>query len=86
MRDYRHLHPTTALLVVEVAHTSQAQDRTVRQYLPEYWTLALPEAGLEVYREPVGRSYQRVTHHVAGEQVAPLARSDARIAGRALLP
>ena len=64
MRDYREAHPTSAVLVVEVSHESLRYDRTVKQRLyarcgiREYRILALPEARLEVYRDPDGDGYQ----------------------------
>ena len=92
IRDYDKGHPTSAVLVVEVSNESLRYDRTVKQRLyarcgiPEYWILALPEARLEVYRDPAGDGYRRVTHHAAGDKVAPLARPDAQIAVDDLLP
>ena len=61
VRDYRYAHPTSAVLIVEISDESLRHDRTVKQRLyarcgiPEYWILALPEARLEVYRDPAGR-------------------------------
>ena len=92
VRDYRDAHPTSAVLVVEVSHESLQHDRTIKQRLygrcgiPEYWILALPESRLEVYRDPAGDGYRSVTHHGAGNEVAPLARPDARIVIDDLLP
>ena len=92
MRSYRDTHPTSAVLVVEVSHDSLRHDRTVKQRLyarcgiPEYWILALPEARLEVYRDPAGDAYKSITSHEAGDKVAPLARPDAQIAVDDLLP
>ena len=92
VRDYRYAHPTSAALVVEVSNASLQYDRTVKRRLyarsgiPEYWILALPEAFLEVYRHPAGDGYRSVTHHAAGDKVAPLARPDAQIAVDDLLP
>ena len=92
IRDYRDTHPTTALLVVEVADDSLRRDRTVKQRLyarngiPEYWILALPDARLEVYRDPGDTGYRTVTVYRSGECVAPLARPATRIAVDALLP
>ena len=54
--------------------------------IPEYWILALPEARLQVYREPAGDGYRSVTNHAAGDNVAPLARPDAESAVDDLLP
>jgi Uma2 family endonuclease len=56
--DYRQAHPSSALLVIEVADTSLEYDRTVKASLytsagiPEYWVVNLVERRLEVYREP----------------------------------
>ena len=92
IRDYDQGHPTSAVLVVEVSNESLRYDRTVKQHLyarcgiPEYWILALPEARLEVYRDPAGDGYRSVTNHAAGDKVAPLARPDARIVVDDLLP
>ena len=92
VRDYRHAHPTSAVLVVEVSDESLQHDRTVKQRLyaragiPEYWILAIPDARLEVYRDPDEDGYRSATRHAAGESVAPLARPDARIAVDDLLP
>ena len=92
IRDYMEAHPTSAVLVVEVSNESLRYDRTVKQHLyarcriPEYWILALPEACLEVYRDPAGDGYQSVTNRAAGDKVAPLARPDAEIAVDDLLP
>ena len=92
IRDFNKSHPTSAVLVVEVSNESLRYDRTVKQHLyarcgiPEYWILALPEARLEVYRDPAGDAYRSVTHHAAGDKVAPLACPDARIVVDDLLP
>ena len=90
--DYLDAHPATALLVVEVSDDSLTRDRTIKQRLyarggiPEYWVVAIPEARLEVYRDPVGDAYRTVRSLRAGETVAPLARADATIAVADLLP
>jgi Uma2 family endonuclease len=92
IRDYRDAHPTAALLVVEVSDDSLRRDRTTKQRLyarggiPEYWVLALADAGLEVYRDPAADGYRAVTMHRAGETVAPLARPEANIPVAELLP
>ena len=90
--DFLDAHPTAAVLIVEISNESLPYDRTVKQRLyarcriPEYWILALPDACLEVYREPAEDGYRSVTRYVAGDHVAPLARPDARIAVDDLLP
>ena len=92
IRDYDKGHPTSAVLVVEVSNESLRYDRTVKQRLyarcgiPEYWILALPEAHLEIYRNPVGDRYQSVTNHTADDKVALLSRPEAQIVVGDLLP
>lgn len=78
-RDYRAAHPrgTDALLVVEVAKTSQARDRHkaadyARGGVPVYWLLDLEARTLDVYTDPdpaAGRFRARVTLQ-AGDSVA----------------
>ena len=91
-RDYLDAHPTSALLVVEVSDDSLRRDRIVKQRLyarhgiPEYWILALPDARLEVYRDPTPAGYRTVLMRRAGETIAPLARPSATIAVADLLP
>ena len=90
--DYRDAHPSTALLVVEVADDSLVYDRTVKRSLyarcgvPEYWIVAIPDACIEVCRDPAGDGYRDVTILRAGETVAPLARPAAAIPAADLLP
>jgi len=90
--DYRDVHPSTALLVVEVADDSLVQDRTVKQRLyarcsvPEYWIVAIPDARLEVLRDPAADGYRDVTVLQAGDTVAPLARPGSPIPVADLLP
>lgn len=56
--DYRHEHPHTALLVVEVADTSLPQDRLSKSRIyaaaaiPEYWIVNLRAMEIEVRRDP----------------------------------
>ena len=67
MRDYVDGHPTTAVLVVEIADGTPQHERTVKQRLyarcgiPECWILALAEARLEVYGDPTEDGYLTVT-------------------------
>ena len=90
--DYLDAHPTTALLVVEVSDDLLRRDRTVKQRLyarhgiPEYWIIALPEARVEVYREPSEAGYRTVLVRHAGDTLAPLARPAEAIAVSDLLP
>ena len=97
-RDYRDAHPSTALLVVEVADTSLLFDRTTKASLyaragiPDYWLLNLVDEVLEVRAPqrsadapPVSR-YASVERYGPRDCVAPLARPDRFIAVEDLLP
>jgi len=83
--DYRHTHPTTAVLVIEVAHTSLQYDREVKTgvyakaNIPEYWIIDLEHRRLEVYREPIesadapfGYTYRLRLVLQPGDTIAPL--------------
>jgi Uma2 family endonuclease len=91
-RDYRDAHPTTAMLVVEVADTTLAFDRDTKRRLyarsgiPEYWIVNLIGRQLEVYGEPRGEDCTSQSVLRPGETVAPLAASDHRIAVADLIP
>jgi len=56
--DYCEAHPTTALLVIEVADTSLLQDRLTKSTIyasagiPEYWIVNLVDECVEVFRSP----------------------------------
>lgn len=91
-RDYRDAHPTTALLVVEVAESSLAFDRGIKSRLyarsgiPEYWIVDLAGGALEVLRSPAGGEYRERRVLTADASIAPLARADRPIAVADLLP
>ncbi|GIX49188.1 MAG: hypothetical protein KatS3mg131_3399 [Candidatus Tectimicrobiota bacterium] len=77
-----HPGPQDVLLLVEVAETSVASDREVklplysRFGLPEVWLVNLPEACLEVYRQPAPAGYQETRRFGRGDCLAPLAFPD----------
>jgi Uma2 family endonuclease len=91
-RDYWHKHPTTSVLIVEVAYSSLGYDQErkrrlyARAFIPEYWILNLSERRLEVYREPENGDY--VAHLTRGDSdtVAPLAYPDQQIEIADFLP
>ncbi|MCX7926056.1 MAG: Uma2 family endonuclease [Fimbriimonadales bacterium] len=98
-RDYLDEHPTTALLVVEIAETSLRTDRETKGSLyahagiPEYWILNLKQRTLEVYREPApdpkavyGAAYQQRRTLKASDSIQPLFLPDASIAVASLMP
>jgi Uma2 family endonuclease len=81
-RDYRHEHPTSAVLVVEVSDTTLAFDRFkaglyAQAGIPEYWIVNLKDNCLEVQRdpeaaaaEPFGHRYRTVTRVPCDENMA----------------
>ncbi|HEY3354905.1 MAG TPA: Uma2 family endonuclease [Polyangia bacterium] len=90
-RDYAAAHPSSALLVVEVADSSLATDRTVKAALyaaaglPEYWIVNLPERCLEIHRAPGAAGYAGVERRGEGVAVSPLAAPAAAVAVADLL-
>ncbi len=96
---YRGGHPTTALLVIEVADSSLAHDRTHKASLyakagiADYWIVNVIDRQLEVHRDPApdaaqlyGFGYANITILKETESVSPLAAPQATIAMADLLP
>lgn len=84
-------HPTTAVLVIEVADSSLRRDREkaalyARAGIPDYWIMNLRDRCLEVLRDPQNGVYRSRTVLRAGDSVSPLARPDVSIAVTDLLP
>lgn len=88
------VHPSEALLIVEVADSSLQQDRLTKgpmyaaAAVPEYWILNLRDGCLEVRRDPdpVGRRYRSVRQLRRGDLVEPLGLPGVTIAVGDLLP
>jgi Uma2 family endonuclease len=82
LRGHRSLYtrrrPTAGdvLLLVEVSDTTPATDREVKVPLyagsgiPQVWVVNLDSEAIEVYSEPVGEKYQKVTFVARGEKLA----------------
>lgn len=91
-RDFFQAHPSSALMIVEVADSSLAQDRLSKQAIsaaagvPEFWILNLRGGVLEVYRSPESRVYRDHLTLKAADEVTPLAAPGATIAVAELLP
>ena len=98
-RDYRDAHPSTALLIVEVADASPLFDGSTKASLyaragiADYWLLNLVDEVVEVYRNPQrstgappGWRYAAVERYGPQDRVAPLARPDGFVAVKGLLP
>ena len=97
--DYVSAHPSRPVLVVEIAETSLAVDRRhkgglyARAGIADYWIVNLPDAVLEIYREPApsgsapfGWEYRSVQLLTRDASVRPLAGSSPHIAVADLLP
>lgn len=90
--DYRREHPKTALLVVEVADSSQRKDRLVKAPLyasagvPEYWIVLVTEGVVEVHREPHEGRYRRLETVGRGATIELVALPGVAIAADDILP
>ena len=91
-RDYRETHPSTAVLIVEVADTTLEYDRVrkgavyARAGIPEYWLVNLIDRCVEVYRLPHQGAYQTITRFLPGDTISPMAAAYARLAVADVLP
>jgi Uma2 family endonuclease len=74
--DFRHEHPRTAELVIEICVTSHEYDRSKLQAyasagVKEVWLVLAPEKQIEVHREPAnGKFAERKTYGPGGSLVA----------------
>jgi Uma2 family endonuclease len=90
--DYIDSHPTSAVLVFEVADSSLFHDRKrkaslyARAGIQEYWLLNLVKRCLQVYRNPKDGTYTTRFVLRAGDTVSPLARPEASIPVAKLIP
>lgn len=92
LEDYDHSHPTTAVLVIEVADESLSYDRKRKAPLyashgiPEFWLVNLKTSCLEVFRAPMDGAYQSRSELRSGDHVSPLVRPEISIAVAELFP
>lgn len=88
---FRHRHPTTALLIVEVGEITLRYDRErkgvlyARAGIPDYWIVNLIDRRVEVYRQPGDTGYAQRTDLVPPATVSPLALPNATLAVAELL-
>lgn len=90
---YKRSLPTPAdiLLVIEVADSSLAYDRTVKMPLyartgiPEAWIVNLIDRWIEVHRDPSPAGYTTMLKLLPGRTIAPQAFADVIVAVDALL-
>lgn len=84
--DYDDAHPSEAWLIVEVAETSLAKDRTVKARLyagsgvQEYWIVNLVDGLIEVHTDIVNGAYARVAPYRKGEAITVQKFPDVKIA------
>ncbi len=96
-RDYRDDHPSSAVLIIEVADTSLEYDRDrkgslyARAGIADYWIVNLQAGRIEVFRDPTqsceapcGWSYRAFQSFGPGQYLAPLAGPNNPIAVDAL--
>jgi len=99
IRDYTHSHPTSAVLIVEIADSSLDYDRNkkgslyARAGIEDYWIINLSSSRLEVYRNPIvdpekfyGYGYSSINIFTGLHSISPLAFPDAIISVSDLLP
>lgn len=92
IRDYADHHPSSAILIVEVADTSLEHDRgpKLRAYaragIPEYWIVNLVDHVVEVYREPSGERYGQSFTVRPGSTLAPAGHDKHAVDAARLLP
>ena len=89
--DYLDQHPSRALLVVEVAESSVAEDRAKAGLyaacgVPDYWIVNLKRGVVEVYREPDEGRYSNVSRHERGGALSLVAFPDVSISLDQILP
>lgn len=98
LQQYLQAHPTTALLIVEVADTSLSYDRGrkgslyARASIADYWIVNLVDNQVEVYRdpepdpnEPFGFRYNSRNVLTRGSTINPVARPHESVAVADLL-
>ncbi len=81
---YRDHHPTQALLVVEVAESSLAEDRAkaaiyAQSGVPEYWIVDTVHGLIEVHTDIVAGAYSRVTPYRRGGVISLVSFPDVTV-------
>ncbi|MGA2865386.1 MAG: Uma2 family endonuclease [Verrucomicrobiota bacterium] len=76
--DYRHEHPRTAELVIEVCVSSYDYDRSKLRAcasagVKEVWFVLAPENQIEVHRQPAGEQFAEHSLHGQGGRLASVA-------------
>ncbi|AGY59206.1 Uma2 family endonuclease [Gloeobacter kilaueensis] len=92
--EYADRHPTAAdiFLLVEVADTTLARDRTqkaaiyARAGVADYWILNVNQKQVYLLRQPAGDTYTQISTWVSGAALSPLLFPDVSIDVSALFP
>ena len=88
----RHPKSDEVQLIVEVADTTYITDKTIKSSLyaragvGEYWVADVNNRQIFVYLAPTSNGYNAVSVYTAEEEIATLARLDARIRVNDLFP
>jgi len=91
-RDYSDQHPSSALLVVEVADTSLSFDRSKKAMayasasIQEYWIINLPDRVVELHRSPTGNGYASIQSISESGAITPWFAPGTLISVKDLLP
>ena len=81
----REAHAEDALLLIEVAESSLAYDRSTKRRLyaaagiPECWVVDCAAESVEVHRTPDAGGYREVSHLAGAASVSPLAFPDVSV-------
>lgn len=72
--DYLRVHPSTALLAVEVAVSNPDDDRALAEIyaeagVAEYWVVLPKERAIEVFRGPEGLAYREVRRYEFSDEL-----------------
>lgn len=89
--DYLDDHPKTAWLLIEVADSSLARDRTKAKLyaaagVTEYWIVNLVDEVVEVHREPRAQGYTNSTRHGRGDVLRLVSFADVEVRVADVLP
>jgi Uma2 family endonuclease len=83
--EYDDAHPSTALLIVEVAASSLRVDRGAKARLyaecsvPEYWVVDVGAKVVEAHTDLAAGHYRRITPHRAGDTIDLVALPGTRL-------
>lgn len=92
VRDYKNVHPQTAILAVEISHATLRYDLGEKANLyaqagiADYWVIDVENRRVWIHREPQNGLYSNIQTLRENKAVSPLAAPDASIKISDLLP